>query len=212
MESIILQIWDYSFSHKKTQWTEDELDLFLNPLQELWNSDNPQVHLSFQISLSLTHSSEATYKAIHSSIKQCYTASTMLSFDQVQNQLKRITGIIPLCASIHVLHILVPSLPWQNCQGAPVAYPPVTGQGCLNRCGSAKAGWVSSASPTRRHTVSDIYTTDHNRLPSVDCDAFGLTANVSGIKVWVIPLQECLFCGEYQYKQHPDIEPRVPHH
>jgi hypothetical protein len=41
----------------------------------------------------------------------------------------------------------------------------------------------------QRHTVSDIYTTDHNRLPSVDCDAFGFTANVSGIKVWVIPLQ-----------------------
>jgi hypothetical protein len=40
----------------------------------------------------------------------------------------------------------------------------------------------------RRHAVSDIYTTDHNRLPSVDCDAFGLTANVLGIKVWVIPL------------------------
>jgi hypothetical protein len=40
----------------------------------------------------------------------------------------------------------------------------------------------------RRHAVSDIYTTDHNRLLSVDCDAFGLTANVSGIKVWVIPL------------------------
>jgi hypothetical protein len=38
-------------------------------------------------------------------------------------------------------------------------------------------------------TVSDIYTTDHNRLPSVDCDTFGLTANVSGIKVWVILLQ-----------------------
>jgi hypothetical protein len=43
--------------------------------------------------------------------------------------------------------------------------------------------------PARRHAVSDIYTTDHNRLPSVDCDTFGLTANVSGIKVWVIPLQ-----------------------
>jgi hypothetical protein len=41
----------------------------------------------------------------------------------------------------------------------------------------------------RKDTVSDIYTTDHNRLPSVDCDAFGLTADVSGIKVWVIPLQ-----------------------
>jgi hypothetical protein len=48
---------------------------------------------------------------------------------------------------------------------------------------------VSSAAPVRRHAVSDIYTTDHNRLPSVDCDAFGLTANVLGVKVWVIPLQ-----------------------
>jgi hypothetical protein len=75
------------------------------------------------------------------------------------------------------------------CQGTPVAYPPVTGQGHLNECGSAKAGWVSSATPAQRHAVSDIYTTDHNRLPSVDCDAFGLTANVLGIKVWVIPLQ-----------------------
>jgi hypothetical protein len=48
---------------------------------------------------------------------------------------------------------------------------------------------VSSATPAQRHAVSDIYTTDHNRLPSVDCDAFGSTADVSGIKVWVIPLQ-----------------------
>jgi hypothetical protein len=84
MESTILQIRDYSFSHEKTQWTKDELDSFLNPPQEPWNLDDPQVHLSFQIYLSLsTHSSEATYEAIHSSIKQCYTASTMLSFDQV---------------------------------------------------------------------------------------------------------------------------------
>jgi hypothetical protein len=55
--------------------------------------------------------------------------------------------------------------------------------------GRLKLVEVSSAAPVRRHTVSDIYTTDHNRLPSVDCDAFGLTANVSGIKVWVILLQ-----------------------
>jgi hypothetical protein len=48
---------------------------------------------------------------------------------------------------------------------------------------------VLSAVPMQRHTVSDIYTTDHNRLPSVDCDTFGLTADVLGIKVWVIPLQ-----------------------
>jgi hypothetical protein len=59
----------------------------------------------------------------------------------------------------------------------------------LTGVGWLKAGWVSLAVPMRRHTVSDIYTTDHNSLPSVDCDAFGLTADVSGIKVWVIPLQ-----------------------
>jgi hypothetical protein len=37
--------------------------------------------------------------------------------------------------------------------------------------------------PARKHAVLD------NRLPSVYCDTFGLTADVSGIKVWVIPLQ-----------------------
>jgi hypothetical protein len=55
--------------------------------------------------------------------------------------------------------------------------------------GSKETDGCPLTAPTQRHAVSDIYTTDHNRLPSVDCDAFGLTANVSGIKVWVIPLQ-----------------------
>ena len=86
MESTILQIQDYSFGHEKMQWTEDECDTFSNPSQEPWNLDDPQLRLSFQIYLSLSaHSSKATYKAIHSSIKECYPASTMLSFDQVRN-------------------------------------------------------------------------------------------------------------------------------
>jgi hypothetical protein len=52
----------------------------------------------------------------------------------------------------------------------------------------------------QRHAVSDIYTTDHNRLPSVDCDTFGLTADVSGIKVWVIPLHcTCEYKYAYRY-------------
>ena len=97
MESIISQIRDYSFSHEKSQWNEDEFDAFLNPPQEVWNLDDPQLRLSFQIYLSLSaHSSEATYEEIRSSIKKCYPASTMLSFDQVRNRLKRITGILPL--------------------------------------------------------------------------------------------------------------------
>ena len=39
MESTISQIQDYSFSVKKSQWSEDEFNAFLTPLQELWNLD-----------------------------------------------------------------------------------------------------------------------------------------------------------------------------
>jgi hypothetical protein len=99
-----------------------------------------------------------------------------------------VSGWTTLIVSVGFCDCLAWVLIPPDCQGTLVAYPPVTGQDHLNGCGSAKAGWVSSAMPTRRHAVSDIYTTDHNRLPSVDCDAFGLTADVSGINVWVIPL------------------------
>ena len=97
MESNISQIRDYSFEHKKSQWTEDKLGSFLDPLHELSSLDNPQLCLSLRIYLSLSAcSSEATYDAIHSNIKECYPESTMLSFDQVQTRLKAIMGIIPL--------------------------------------------------------------------------------------------------------------------
>jgi len=97
MESNISQIWDYSFEHEKSQWTKDELGSFLDPPHELWSLDDPQLRLSLQIYLSLSaRSSEATYDAIRSNIKECYPESTMLSFDQVQTRLKAITGILPL--------------------------------------------------------------------------------------------------------------------
>ena len=58
MQSMLLQIWGHLFDHEKSQWTEDKLYMFLNPLQEPWNLDNPQLHLSFWIYLSLSaHSS-----------------------------------------------------------------------------------------------------------------------------------------------------------
>jgi hypothetical protein len=67
MESTISQIREYSFSHEKSQWNEDEFDAFLNPPQELWNLDDPQLRLSLRIYLSLSaHSSEATYDKIRS--------------------------------------------------------------------------------------------------------------------------------------------------
>ena len=97
IQSTISQIRDYSFDHEKIQWTEDEFDSFLNPPQELSSLEDPQLRLSVQIYLSLSaHSSEATYDGIRSSIKECYPESTMLSFDQVRNRLKKITGILPL--------------------------------------------------------------------------------------------------------------------
>ena len=47
--------------------------------------------------LSLSaHFSEATYEAIRSDITECFSEITTLSFDQVRNRLKRITGILPL--------------------------------------------------------------------------------------------------------------------
>ena len=65
MESMILQIQEYSFEHEKIQWTEDKLHSFFSPLHELWNPDDPQLCLSFKTYLSLSaHSSEATYDVI----------------------------------------------------------------------------------------------------------------------------------------------------
>ena len=97
MESTISQIQDYSFGHEKSQWTEDKFDTFLNPPQELWDLEDPQVRLSFKMYLTLSaHSSEATYDALRSSIQECYLERTLLSFDQVRAQMKTITGILPL--------------------------------------------------------------------------------------------------------------------
>ena len=96
-EATISQIRDYSFNHKKIQWSKDELESFFDLAQETWTLDDPQLHLSFQIYLSLSaHFSESTYESIRSSIKGCYSMNTMLSFDQVRNWLKKITGILPL--------------------------------------------------------------------------------------------------------------------
>jgi len=111
-QSAISQIWDYSFNHEKSQWSEDELDLFFNPLQETWNLDDPQLWLSLKIYLSLSaHSSKLTYKAIRSSIKRCYSESTMLSFDQVQNWLKTIIGIVLLHSDMCVNTVVQKTIP-----------------------------------------------------------------------------------------------------
>jgi hypothetical protein len=42
-------------------------------------------------------------------------------------------------SEVRIMWNITPPSP-SLCQGTPAAYPPVTGQGRLNRCGSAKAG------------------------------------------------------------------------
>jgi hypothetical protein len=97
MQNIIEQIRGASFSDEEKQWSDVEFDAFLHPLHEQFCLDDPQLRLSLSIYISLSaHSSEATYNAMNRNIKECYPDSTMLSFDQVQNRLKSISGILPL--------------------------------------------------------------------------------------------------------------------
>jgi len=97
MQRIIEQIQGASFSEEQNQWNHDEFDSFLHPPNEQFHINDPQLRLSLLTYVSLSaHSSEATYDAVHRSIKECYPNSTMLSFNQVRNWLKSLSGILPL--------------------------------------------------------------------------------------------------------------------
>ncbi|ESK82038.1 hypothetical protein Moror_13438 [Moniliophthora roreri MCA 2997] len=55
-------IWTYNFEEEKKQWTNAQWEQFMNPPEELLNLDsNPDLHLSIEIYLSLSHASEETY-------------------------------------------------------------------------------------------------------------------------------------------------------
>jgi hypothetical protein len=96
-QRIIEQIQSASFGDEENQWSADEFDAFLHPPNEQFCVDDPQLRLSLSIYTSLSaHSSEATYEAVRTSIKECYPDSTMLSFVQVRNRLKSLSGILPL--------------------------------------------------------------------------------------------------------------------
>jgi len=96
MQAIIKHLQNASFN-KEEQWSADEFNTFLHPPHIQFCIDDPQLHLSLSTYISLSaHSSEEAYNAVHRSIKECYPDSMMLSFNQVQNQLKSINGILPL--------------------------------------------------------------------------------------------------------------------
>lgn len=83
-QKMIEQIQGASFSEEENQWSTDEFESFLHPPNKQFYVDDPQLCLSLSIYTSLSaHSSEATYKAVRTSIKECYPDSTMLSFVQV---------------------------------------------------------------------------------------------------------------------------------
>jgi len=96
-QTIIEQIRGASFSDEEKQWGSDEFDAFLHPPHEQFCVDDPQLQLSLSIYMALSaHSSEAMYTAVHRSFKEYNPDSTMLSFVQVRNWLKSISGILPL--------------------------------------------------------------------------------------------------------------------
>ena len=96
-QQMIEQIRNASFSDEEDQWNPADFESFLHPPHEQFNLVDPQLHLSLSIYLSLSaHSSEATFNAMRKNIKECYPDSTMLSFNQVRNQLKSISGVLPL--------------------------------------------------------------------------------------------------------------------
>src|SRR5204863_5864375 len=97
MQRTIQQVQGTSFDEERKQWSRDDFDSFLYPPNEQFCVDDPQLRLSLKIYESLSaHSSEVTYEAVRRSIKECYLDSTMLSFNQVRNRLKYISGILLL--------------------------------------------------------------------------------------------------------------------
>ena len=73
MQTIIEQIQDASFNNEEKQCSDDEFDTFLHPRHEQFCLDDLQLCLSLLTYMALSvHSSEATYTAVHRSIKECY--------------------------------------------------------------------------------------------------------------------------------------------
>ncbi|KAK7015910.1 hypothetical protein VNI00_018996 [Paramarasmius palmivorus] len=94
---MIEYIKNYDMDEEKKQWTEEQWDNFLNPSQELLDLDsNPDLRLSIEIYLSLSHASEETYARVRQAVQKRYPDSKILSYDQVRRRLQTITGIIPL--------------------------------------------------------------------------------------------------------------------
>jgi hypothetical protein len=73
-------------------------------------------------------SKSGTYWSTQATMKSLVNNIIALYFDAKKGEL----GLPPMQCSFWTIDC------W--CQGTPVAYPPVTGQGCLNRCGLAEAG------------------------------------------------------------------------
>lgn len=96
-QKLVKHIEASSFDAEERQWNRDEFQSFLHPPHDKFCLDDLQLRLSLKIYISLSaHSSEATYDAVRRSIKECYPDNTMLSFDQIRNHLKSLSGVLPL--------------------------------------------------------------------------------------------------------------------
>ncbi|KAK7026732.1 hypothetical protein VNI00_015505 [Paramarasmius palmivorus] len=90
-------IKNYDFDEERKQWTEDQWEQFYNPPQTLLDLDtDPDLRLSIEFYLALSHSSEETYAQIRQAYIRRHPDTRLLSYDQVRRRLQSITGIFPL--------------------------------------------------------------------------------------------------------------------
>ncbi|KZT20571.1 hypothetical protein NEOLEDRAFT_1075402, partial [Neolentinus lepideus HHB14362 ss-1] len=76
---------------------DDVRERLLNPLQSILDIDDPNIHFSIHIYLSLTEALEDCYKATRRAIADCFGDSVnMLSYYDIQKLVGELSGVYPV--------------------------------------------------------------------------------------------------------------------
>ncbi|KAG7098086.1 hypothetical protein E1B28_000060 [Marasmius oreades] len=74
---------NYNFEEER-QWTEEQWDHFIDPPKEKLDLSDPQLQLSIQFYLILSHASEGMYANMWKVYNLVHPATPLLSYDQVR--------------------------------------------------------------------------------------------------------------------------------
>ena len=73
----------------------DSMEHLRNPPHKTLVIKDPNLHLSLDIFLAISHASNETYKLVYDAILQCYPDSGILSLDQIKCHVTNISGVVP---------------------------------------------------------------------------------------------------------------------